>query len=371
MTTLLLPDGREITAAEDGLFHSSASRDGAIDLRGFKVLPGLIDIHIHGAIGVDVNDADVEGLLRIARYLAENGVTAWMPTLVPDADENYGRAIKAIDELMRRQVNEPVAQALGVHYEGVFANSHRCGALRSNYFKLPAADGGDGLPRLASGIHMTTLAPEIEGGIALTERLTAEGWIVAIGHTEADVETLERAFAAGARHCTHLFNAMTGIHHRDIGVAGWAITREGVGFDVIADGLHVDPRMLKLAVDAKGSGDVILISDSVAVAGLPDGEYTMWGEPVRLSGGQVTNPRGSIAGSAIGMRDAVRMMASMGADAQELAQIASENPAKLLGQYKLRGWIGPGSRADLTAFDDDWNVAFVMVCGRIAVGSEL
>ena len=240
-----------------------AAHDGGEVFENVTVLPGFIDVHNHGAVGVDVNSADADGLLKIAEFLAKNGVTAWMPTLVPDVDENYRRAIDAINELMRLQTDKPVAQAVGVHYEGVFANESMCGALRPEYFKNSGqwtVDSGQ-LPKLERGVHMTTLAPEIDGGIGLIEQLVVDGWVVSIGHTQADAETLDRAFAAGARHLTHFFNAMTGIHHRDLGVAGWGLANGAATFDIIADGIHVDPKMLELACRAKSPDNVSLISD--------------------------------------------------------------------------------------------------------------
>ena len=233
------------------------------DLTNLAVFPGFIDVHNHGAVGVDVNEADADGLFEIATFLAKNGVTAWVPTLVPDSDENYRKAIDAIDELMEIQVDQPIAQAVGVHYEGVFANEKMCGALRPEFFKnftgnhpvspgrLPPLlkPGGElfGLPRLKKGVHMTTLAPEIDGGIDLIKELVRQGWICSIGHTKADIDILEQAFAAGAKHLTHFFNAMTGLHHRNLGVVGWALTNDAVTFDIIADGVHVHPKMLEFA----------------------------------------------------------------------------------------------------------------------------
>jgi N-acetylglucosamine-6-phosphate deacetylase len=295
------------------------SSDETIDLNGVTLYAGFIDVHIHGAVGIDVNTAGADGLLKIAAYLAQNGVAAWMPTMVPDSCDNYKRAIDAIDEVMQLQAGRPVAQAVGVHYEGIFANEKMCGALRPQYFRSGLwALGGGQLPRLKYGAHMTTLAPEVDGGIELIERLVAEGWIVAIGHTQADAATLDRAFAAGARHLTHFFNAMTGLHHREPGVAAWGLANEGVTFDIIADGVHVHPEMLRLACRVKTADMVSLISDSVAPTGLGDGEYELWGETVTVRGGRTQNGRGSIAGSVVTMLDCVATMRALGFSDKEL-----------------------------------------------------
>ena len=359
--------GDRIAALAEPGGHEPSHREN--NFENVDVVPGFIDVHNHGAVGVDVNEADVNGLFEIAAFLASRGVTAWMPTLVPDSDENYRRVIDAIDELMEVQVGKAVAQAVGVHYEGVFASEKMCGALRPEYFRVGSRESGVwSLPKLNRGVHMTTLAPEIDGGIELIEALVAEGWIVSIGHTKADAETLDRAFAAGARHITHFFNAMTGIHHRDVGVAGWGLANEGVTFDIIADVIHVHPKMLGVACRAKTADKVSLISDSVAPTGLGDGEFQLWGETITVENGRTRNERGAIAGSVIAMDDAVRMMRSIGFSDVEVAKMASTNPAKLLGLDHERGSIEVGKRADLVAIDANGNIAFTMIGGEI-VGS--
>lgn len=345
----------------------AVSTDNSIDADGLVLFAGFIDIHIHGAVGVDVNAADTDGLVEVARFLALNGVTAWMPTLVPDSDDNYGRVIAAIDRLMEIQVDMPIAQAVGVHYEGIFANEKMCGALRPEYFKSGQwAVGGGQLPRLKTGVHLTTLAPEGDGGIELIRQLRGQGWVVSIGHTSAGVEVLDQAFDAGARHLTHFYNAMTGLHHRGIGVVGWALTNDGVTFDIIADGIHVHPKMLEFACRSKGTKHVALISDSVAPTGLGDGDYEIWGEKVSVVNGRTENERGSIAGSVITMRDAVNRMLSLGFSEMEVSQMASLNPARVLGIEKSYGSIEVGKRADIVAIDKDGNLKLVMIGGRIA-----
>jgi N-acetylglucosamine-6-phosphate deacetylase len=334
-------------------------------------LPGLIDVHIHGVVGVDVNVADVDGLLEIARFLASAGVTAWMPTLVPDSDDNYARVISAIDRLMEIQSEHPVAQAVGVHYEGVFANEKMCGALRPQFFKRFTGGEVADLPRLKSGAHMTTFAPEIEGGIELTRELTRQGWIASVGHTRADVETLQAAFEAGARHVTHFFNAMTGLHHRDVGVVGWALANRDVTFDIIADGKHVDPSMLELATRVKTPDKISLISDSVAPTGLGDGEFEIWGEKVSVKNGQTQNERGSIAGSVITMIDAARRMRSLGFSEAEVSMMGSRNPAALLDIDSTRGTLDMGKRADIILLDRDGNLIRTVIGGRVAYDAAL
>jgi len=337
-----------------------------IDLSRLQLFAGFIDIHNHGAVGVDVNGASAEDLRKVSEFLASQGATAWLPTLVPDSDEHYGRVIEAIDEAMEAQTTKPIAQILGVHYEGVFANEKMCGALRPQFFKtFKNGDEIERLPRLKNGVHLMTLAPEIENGIELIKELKKQNWIVSIGHTKADVPTLDEAFEAGAKHLTHFFNAMTGLHHRETGVVGWALTTADATFDIIADEVHVAAPILKFAVESKGAGKVSLVSDSVAPTGLGDGDFQLWGEKISVREGKTQNERGSIAGSVITMLDAVKLMLELGFSEAEVSKMASANPARLLGIEKTRGTIETGKRADLVALDDKGNVKLTIVGGKI------
>jgi N-acetylglucosamine-6-phosphate deacetylase len=337
-----------------------------LDLQGTTLFAGFIDVHNHGAIGVDVNNANAEDLCEVAKFLAKSGVTAWLPTLVPDTNENYQKLIKAIDELMKIQAGEPIAQALGVHYEGVFANEKMCGALRPQFFKsFKNGDEIRQLPKLEKGIHLTTLAPEIENGIELVKKLVRQNWLVSIGHTKANFQILEQACLAGAKHLTHFFNAMTGLHHREIGVVGWGLTNKNVTFDIIADGVHVAPEMVKFACRIKTPEKVLLISDSVAPTGLSDGDYELWGEKVIVRNGKTSNERGSIAGSVMTILDAVKMMLSLGFSEVEVSQMASANPAKLLDIEQTHGSIEVGKRADLVALDEKRNVKLCLIGGKV------
>lgn len=337
-----------------------------LDLSNLTVCAGFIDIHNHGAVGVDVNTATTDDLRKVGEFLAGEGVTAWLPTFVPDAEENYRKVVEAIDELMETQSDEPIAQILGVHYEGVFANEKMCGALRPRFFKaFKNGDEINSLPRLKNGVHLTTLAPEIENGIELIKELRKQNWIVSIGHTKADLPILDKAFEAGAKHLTHFFNAMTGLHHRDVGVVGWALTKKETTFDIIADGVHVHPRMLKFGIESKGADKISLISDSVAPTGLGDGDFQLWGEKVSVVRGKTRNERGSIAGSVITMLDAVKQIRELGFSDADVSKMASANPAKLLGIDETHGSIEIGKRADLVALDENGSVKFTMIGGKI------
>lgn len=364
-SSLLIRDGHIASVVNFAGSHSLTA-DTAIDLEGSTIFPGFIDVHIHGAVGVDTMDCDAAGLGRISEFLASNGVTAWLPTLVPAPDADYKRAIAAIEAAM---MSTSGARILGVHYEGPFVNSARCGALRSQYFRTFTNPRDlDRLPMLSNqaAVHMMTIAPEIAGGIDLVHELKRRGWIVSIGHTRADFAVLDDASAAGARHMTHFMNAMGSFHQRAPGPVGWGLLRDEVTCDLIADGVHLDRHTLHLILKIKGAQRLILISDAIAAAGLGDGDYQIWGESISVKNGQTRNERGNIAGSVISLREAVRTMESLGVSEPERARMASTNPAKLLGVDSDCGSIEKGKRADLVALDATGTIIFTMVDGAVS-----
>ncbi len=350
----------------------SVSRGGAVvdgqvvNVDGASVFPGFIDVHIHGAVGFDTLGASSDDLSRIGEFLATQGVTAWLPTVVPGTDEEYRQFAWAVETVMNKQGHR-AARVLGVHYEGPFVNSFQCGALHKEHFK--SFSSVDDLEVLAlpgpAAVRMITLAPEVSGGIELIRELKSRGWVVSVGHTSADVELLNKAFEAGAHHMTHFMNAMPQLHHRKPGPVGWGLARHDVTFDMIADGVHLDEFVLKLLVDKKGAGAIALISDSIAAAGKGDGQYDIWGETIAVKDGRTSNQHGSIAGSVISMADAVHMMRTLGISDVDVARMASLNPARLLGVDTERGSIEVGKRADLVAIDAEGKVKLTVLGGDV------
>jgi len=367
--TIEIVDGRiaRITESRD-----DAPPDGAsIDLSGLTVFPGFIDVHIHGAVGVDVNSADAAGLLRLAEFLAGKGVTAWLPTLVPGPTEQYEQAIAAINEAMQQQ-REGAAQGarvLGVHYEGPFVNSEQCGALHREHFRtFKTLADLESLPTIkrTGAVHMMTVAPEIDGGIELIRALRQRDWVISLGHTRAVLDVLDKAKEAGAQHMTHFMNAMSPMHHRAPGPIGWGLLNDDVSLDVIADGIHLDPMMLKVLLRTVTPKRLALISDAIAATGLGNGDYEVWGEKIAVQNGRTRNARGSIAGSVIAMLDAVRMMSSLGASECDVARMAAINPAQLLGIDQDCGSIEEGKRADLVALNDRGDIELIITNGATA-----
>ncbi|HQR67420.1 MAG TPA: N-acetylglucosamine 6-phosphate deacetylase [Thermoanaerobaculia bacterium] len=299
--------------------------------------PGLVDLHIHGAFGIDVLTATSDQMDLLARGVASRGVAGFVPTLVPVRLDEMRGAVARLAAWMagRRDGDGRGAVPLGIHFEGPFVNPARAGALHRDAL----LDGSDGRGVAAffdaagsfPGRGVVTLAPEIPGGLDLVREFVRRGFVVALGHTEADARTLDRAAEAGARHMTHFGNAMKPLHHRDVGPVGWGLSSEAVSVDVIADLHHLSADMLRLVWKAKGPERVVLISDAVPAAGLPDGPHRVWGETLTLRDGAVRNATGNLAGSAALLDDCVARLASCGIPPEAARRSAATVPRRLLG----------------------------------------
>jgi N-acetylglucosamine-6-phosphate deacetylase len=298
---------------------------------------GLIDLHIHGAFGVDVLTAFPADLDRLSLGLASRGVSGFLPTLVPQPLGEMAVTVARLSAWMRSRRPEDGrgAMPLGIHFEGPFVSRARRGALHPKDF----LDGTDARAtgaflEIVSGVPgrgMTTLAPEIPGGIAIVKEFVKRGFVVSIGHTEADARTLDAAFEAGARHMTHFGNAMKPLHHRDVGPVGWGLMADGVTVDLIADGQHLSKEMLRLVLKAKGASRVALISDAMPAAGLADGDYAVWGETLTVKGGAARNASGALAGSTALLDDCVKHLAASGVPDEVAVWAASDVPRRILG----------------------------------------
>jgi N-acetylglucosamine-6-phosphate deacetylase len=297
---------------------------------------GFLDLHIHGAFGVDVLTASPADLDRLALGLLSRGVSDFLPTLVPQPLDEMAVTVARLSAWMktRRPGDGKGALPLGIHFEGPFVSRARCGALHRKDF----LDGTDALAlgaffeiaSSAPGRGMTTLAPEIPGGIAVVKEFARRGFVVSIGHTEADASTLDAALAAGARHMTHFGNAMKPLHHRDVGPIGWGLQADGVTVDVIADLHHLAPEMLHVVLKAKGESRVALISDAMPAAGLADGDYAIWGETLTVKDGAARNAAGALAGSTALLDTCVTRLASIGVPADSARCMAADVPRRIL-----------------------------------------
>jgi N-acetylglucosamine-6-phosphate deacetylase len=376
---VLLRDGRiaQVFAADDA--PTGLSADARLDAGGAYVAPGMIDIHIHGSAGVDVQHAGQDELARLAEFLLNEGVTGYLATFVPADEQNYRRAIAEVETYIAHQDegNPGGARILGIHFEGPFVSREKCGALQGRHFRTYAGEP-DSIavftespnPNLHYARTMT-LAPEIEGGISLIEELTRKQVRSFIGHTVATPEILDGALAAGARHITHFPNALEPLHHRKPGAVAWGFLHDDVTLDCIADFHHVHPLMLRLIHQNKSAEGMALISDAIMPAGLGNGEFTVWGDKIAVNDGLtalVEGPaKGTIAGSVISMRDALKNISGLQIAVNEACCMASTVPARAAGIAGDYGSLEAGKRADLIAFDEDFQLSLAIVGGKLAL----
>ncbi len=374
--SVLVREGRiaEVLAENDAPVGLSASEKW--DLQEQYLAPGLIDIHIHGSVGVDVQNAAPDDLAKLSAFLLSEGVTGYFATFVPTNDEGYRRAVHEIENYMARQDAEKAAGAkiLGLHFEGPFVSHEKCGALQRPHFRTYCGDAGTlevftkNQNQNLNYARVMTLAPEIEGGLKLIEDLNQSGVRAFIGHTTAQPDILEAAVKAGACHITHFPNALEPLHHRKPGIVAWGLTNDAVTFDCIADFHHVHPLMLKLMYKTKTAQRMALISDAISPAGLGEGEYTVWGDRIQVQGGITAlmdgAAKGTIAGSIISMRDALKNLASLTIPLHEVFRMASQVPAQAAGIDKDYGSIAKNKRADLVVFDSNFEVQTAVVGGQ-------
>lgn len=324
--------------------------------RGGVAVPGFIDVQINGFDGVDFTTAGPGDYNRVAERLASTGVTAFQPTVIslPPAD-----SLKALQRL--RGVTTPYARILGMHVEGPFLSRVRCGAH-------DPANLIDPDPLLAQRLveagpfTYATIAPELPGALDVIEQLVASGVTVALGHTDADAETAHAAFDRGARSVTHIFGAQRPWNHRDPGISGAALVRDDVFITAIVDGIHLAPEATMLAAQAAGDR-FVLITDAIAAAGRPDGEYRLGDRTVILRNGACRLESGVLAGSALTMDRAVRNVIDLGFAPERAIAAATSAPAALMRRPDL-GSLEPGHAADLCVLDSAYRVVRTLVGGR-------
>ena len=340
----------------------AGDRKGGADLHGAHVIPGLVDIHTHGAANADFSDGDVEGLKRMAAHLAKCGVTSFAPTSMTLPYEVLAAAFQTAVELRE---NRPAgcARVMGIHMEGPYFSEKKKGAQNGAYLKLPDPDGFRKLWEGCGGlVRIVDVAPELEGAVAFTEA-AKELCTVSVAHTDADYDAAKAVYEAGASHLTHLYNAMPPIHHRKPGVIGAASERDDVIAELICDGLHVHPGAVRMAFKLF-PGRICLISDSLRCCGMPDGEYELGGQQVFLSGGVARLADGTIAGAASDLYQDLRNAISFGIDRDEVIRAATIRPAREIGCEAEIGSIEAGKRADFVVCGVDLEREAVYIGGE-------
>ncbi|OIJ12845.1 N-acetylglucosamine-6-phosphate deacetylase [Anaerobacillus arseniciselenatis] len=332
----------------------------------FTLIPGMIDIHIHGGNGSDVMDGTHSALANIAKSLPKEGVTSFLATTMTHRSNKIETTLKNTASYMKKQ-SGCEAEILGIHLEGPFISSHKAGAQPSNYILKPNVPLFKKWRNLADvTIKVVTVAPEVENGIEFIKQLNELGVIISIGHSDANYQHVERAIEAGATHVTHLYNALSGMHHRDPGVVGAALANDELFVELIVDGIHVHPEIVKLTYKAKQANQIILITDAIRATGLKDGCYELGGQSVNLIDGQPLLADGTLAGSTLTMNEAIKNMISYtGCSLQEIVVMTSENPAKRLNVFQRKGSIKEGKDADLVVLNDQKDVIMTVCRGEV------
>lgn len=345
----IFADGRFVRggfSVENGRFaHVLEDVPGpAEDLDGALVIPGLVDIHVHGCAGADFSDGDYAGLVRMARYLARRGVTSFAPASMTLPYDALDKAFHAAARLRREGLADG-ARLMGIQMEGPFLSREKRGSQNPAYLRLPDWDRFLRLYDAAEGLlRIVDVAPELPGAVEFTRR-ASEKCRVSVAHTAAGYDQAAAVFDAGATHLTHLFNAMSGIHHRHPGPIGAASERENVTAELICDGIHVHPSAVRMAFRLF-PGRICLISDALRCCGMADGSYSLGGQEILLSGGVARLTSGAIAGSAADLYQCMRRAVSFGIPREQAVWAATARPARVIGRESETGAIADGRAAD-------------------------
>ena len=328
------------------------------------VLPGFIDEHIHGAGGADAMDGTQEALATIAKTVAAEGTVGFLATTMTQSPENILGAMAAVREYGEGAYG---ARLLGIHLEGPFIAEAHKGAQPREYVAKPDVAVFDEYNE-ASGnrIKIVTLAPEEEGAGALIAHLAKKGIVPSIGHTGAKCADIDAAIACGAKNVTHTYNAQSALHHREIGTVGSAMLFDELACELIADTIHVSVPAIKLLNKCKPQGKLVLITDAMRAKGLPDGESELGGQKVFVKNGEARLADGTLAGSVLRMNVALKnMVEKAGLTLEKACDLATINPAKVLGIEEEAGSIREGKRADFAVLDKDFNVLYTVRSGEI------
>ena len=343
------------------ILHTVPEEDG-VDLKGAHVIPGLVDIHTHGNSGADFSDGDYEGLVSMARYYAQNGITSFAPASMTLPYEVLEKAF-ATGARLREEQPAGCARIMGIQMEGPFFSEKKKGAQNGEYLKNPDFAAFQKLYEGCGGlVKIADLAPELPGSVEFVQK-ASKVCTVSVAHTDATYEDAKGAFDAGATHLTHLFNAMPSIHHRKPGVIGAASENETVQAELICDGLHVHPSAVRMAFRLF-PGRICLVSDSLRCCGMPDGEYELGGQQVTLQGSIAKLADGTIAGAATNLYDGMRHAVEFGISREEAVLSATLNPAKALACENEIGSIAVGKRADFVLCDENLNRKQVYLAGN-------
>ncbi len=339
---------------------------------GYIAVPGFIDVHIHGVNGADTMDATKEALDTMASALPKEGTTSFLATTMTQERKEIEKALINAGEYMKTQADQGKAEVLGIHLEGPFVNAKRAGAQPIHHIIDPNVSLlKEWLALSNHSIKLVTLAPEQPNGLEMVRYLKESGIIASIGHSDATYEQVVEAIEAGANHVTHLFNQMKGLHHREPGVVGAAFLHDELKAEIIADGVHVRPEMVKLAYKQKQREGLILITDSMRAKCLKNGTYDLGGQEVTVKDGKAVLEDGTLAGSILKLGQAFKNILNYtGCSIEDAIQMASVNPAKQLNIYDRKGSIAKGKDADIVILDHNREIFMTICRGEVAFHKE-
>ena len=348
----------------DGRLLSNSSADGrTYDASGCYIIPGLTDLHFHGCMGRDFSDADPEGLEIMAKYELSRGVTQICPAGMTLLEEQLTRVCQVAAD--HRDANKPGAELCGVNLEGPFLSRAKKGAQNGDWLHAPDVAMLRRLMAASRGlVKLVSVAPEEPGAMEFIEAVEGEV-TVSLAHTTADYDTAMEAFRLGARQVTHLFNAMPPFSHRAPGVVGAALDTPLCNVELICDGVHIHPAVVRAVFKMFGPKRVILISDTMRAAGMSDGDYTLGGQAVTVKGKLATLADGTIAGSVTDLMNCMRTAVSFGIPLEDAVTAAAVNPARAIGIFSRMGSLEPGKRANVVVLDQNLELKDVFFRGEL------
>ena len=360
---------------EDGKIDSIASRESAqspagahvLDFPGATLGPSYFDVHIHGAAGHDVMEATPEALDTMGTFLASRGTSAYLATTVTASLDATLRALEGLANEIAKLPQPGRARPLGIHLEGPFLSHEKRGVQPPEHLLAPSIATFDRLVDAAHGhVRLMTLAPELPGAVELTAHAASRGVRVSLGHSNATAAESQAAIAAGAVSATHTFNAMRPLDHREPGILGTVLTNDDLYAELICDGIHTTSEIVRLWWKAKGPERAILVTDAMAAAGMPDGEYQLGGFPVQVKEGRAT-ARGVLAGSVLTLDRALfNFIQFTGASIEQALRLLSSNPAAMTGLAHRAGTLAPGKSANMVAVDATGKLVASIVGGHQA-----
>lgn len=338
----------------------------------YRAIPGLIDVHIHGVNGADTMDGTSEALEIMVTSLPMEGTTSFLATTMTQSTEKIEQALRTAGNYIAKQPEQGCAEILGIHLEGPFVNKVMAGAQPLEHIIDPVLSLFMEWEKQANHqIKLVTLAPELPNCLELIAYLKKREIIASIGHTNASYEEVQNAIHVGASHVTHLFNQMRGLHHREPGTAGAALLLDELKCEIIVDGVHLRPEMVKLAYKQKGSKGLVLITDAMRAKCLKNGQYDLGGQTVHVKNEKATLEDGTLAGSILKLGQAVKNMVYFtGCTLQEAIEMASTNPAKELKVFDRKGSIAVGKDADIVILDEHLDVYMTFCRGVLSYQKE-